>query len=194
MMDERSEERRRMVEQFVSRGLRNEAVLAAMRTVPREAFIAAELAEFAYEDAPLPIDAGQTISQPYIVAAMTAALELAPRDRALEVGTGSGYAAAVLSRIADEVYTIEPKSTDGVSHRMSIQRNGLKGSARRQLRTLRLTRSLCSTSVSIASSITASSSTPAICAMVGGGSRVERVGSGVPGPCTPMAMIGRPPS
>ena len=106
-MDERSEERRRMVEQFVSRGLRDEAVLAAMRAVPREAFIAAELAEFAYEDAPLPIEAGQTISQPYIVAAMTAALELAPRDRVLEVGTGSGYAAAVLSRIAAEVYTIE---------------------------------------------------------------------------------------
>jgi protein-L-isoaspartate(D-aspartate) O-methyltransferase len=106
-MDERSEERRRMVKQFAARGLRDEAVLAAMRSVPREAFIAAELAEFAYEDAPLPIEAGQTISQPYIVAAMTAALELAAGDCVLEVGTGTGYAAAVLSRIADEVYTIE---------------------------------------------------------------------------------------
>jgi len=106
-MDERTTERRRMVEQFVARGVRDEAVLAAMQSVPREAFITAELAEFAYEDAPLPIEAGQTISQPYIVAAMTAALELAAGDRVLEVGTGSGYAAAVLGRIADQVYTIE---------------------------------------------------------------------------------------
>src|SRR5690606_15771221 len=83
------------------------AVLEAMQSVPREAFVAGELAEFAYEDAPLPIEAGQTISQPYIVALMTAALELEPRDRVLEVGTGSGYAAAVLGRVAAEVYTIE---------------------------------------------------------------------------------------
>ena len=99
--------RQRMIEQFVSRGLDDQAVLAAMQTVPREAFVAAELAEFAYEDAPLPIDAGQTISQPYIVAMMTAALELRPDDRVLEIGTGSGYAAAVLSQIAASVYTIE---------------------------------------------------------------------------------------
>jgi protein-L-isoaspartate(D-aspartate) O-methyltransferase len=97
-----------MVERhLVARGIHDPAVLEAMRTVPREAFIAAELAEFAYEDAPLPIESGQTISQPYIVAAMTAALELQPSDRVLEVGTGSGYAAAVLSRIAREVYTVE---------------------------------------------------------------------------------------
>jgi protein-L-isoaspartate(D-aspartate) O-methyltransferase len=107
-MDEHSEERRRMVERhLVARGIHDAAVLDAMRAVPREAFIAAELAEFAYEDAPLPIDAGQTISQPYIVAAMTASLELHPQDRVLEIGTGSGYAAAVLSRIAAEVYTVE---------------------------------------------------------------------------------------
>src|SRR4030095_4459227 len=106
-MEERSEERRRMIEQFIARGVRDERVLAAMRTVPREAFIAAELAEFAYEDAPLPIEAGQTISQPYIVAEMTAALELEPHHRVLEIGTGSGYAAAVLSRVAAEVYTVE---------------------------------------------------------------------------------------
>ena len=107
-MDEHGQERRRMVERhLVARGVRDAAVLAAMQTVPREAFIAAELAEFAYEDAPLPIDAGQTISQPYIVAAMTAALELEPHHRVLEIGTGSGYAAAVLSRIAAEVYTVE---------------------------------------------------------------------------------------
>ena len=76
-MHDHSEERRRMVERHLeARGVRDPAVLEAMRTVPREAFIAAELAEFAYEDAPLPIEAGQTISQPYIVAEMTAALEL----------------------------------------------------------------------------------------------------------------------
>lgn len=107
-MDDYSEERRRMVERhLIARGIRDPAVLHAMRTVPREAFIAGELAEFAYEDAPLPIEAGQTISQPYIVAAMTAALELRESDRVLEIGTGSGYAAAVLSRIAADVYTVE---------------------------------------------------------------------------------------
>ncbi|HYD48211.1 MAG TPA: protein-L-isoaspartate(D-aspartate) O-methyltransferase [Terriglobales bacterium] len=103
-----SEARERMIERhLVARGIHDPAVLAAMRSVPREEFLAAELAEFAYEDAPLPIEEGQTISQPYIVAAMIEALELAPDDRVLEVGTGSGYAAAVLSRVAREVYTIE---------------------------------------------------------------------------------------
>ncbi len=107
-MDLSIEPRRRMVERhLVSRGIRDAAVLAAMREVPREAFLPNELAEFAYEDAPLPIEAGQTISQPYVVALMTAALELAPRERVLEIGTGSGYAAAVLSRVAAEVYTVE---------------------------------------------------------------------------------------
>jgi protein-L-isoaspartate(D-aspartate) O-methyltransferase len=107
-MDDHREERRRMVERHLeARGVRDAAVLAAMRSVPREAFIAGELAEFAYEDTPLPIEAGQTISQPYIVAEMTAALELEPHHRVLEIGTGSGYAAAVLSRIAAEVYTVE---------------------------------------------------------------------------------------
>jgi protein-L-isoaspartate(D-aspartate) O-methyltransferase len=97
-----------MVEQqIVSRGVSDEHVLDAMRTVPRERFVPEELQEFAYEDAPLPIEAGQTISQPYIVALMIEALELNRADRVLEVGTGSGYAASVLSRIAAEVYGIE---------------------------------------------------------------------------------------
>ena len=123
-MDKHTEERRRMVDtHLATRGVRDAAVLDAMRTVPREAFIAAALAEFAYEDAPLPIDAGQTISQPYIVAAMTAALELRPHDRVLEIGTGSGYAAAVLSRIAAEVYTVE-------------RHEELAAAAERRLRTL----------------------------------------------------------
>src|SRR4051794_39112870 len=107
-MKQRARDRDEMIEtQLRSRGIRDERVLDAMRAVPREAFIAGELAEFAYEDAPLPIEAGQTISQPYIVAAMIVALELSPAARVLEVGTGSGYAAAVLSRLAAGVYTIE---------------------------------------------------------------------------------------
>jgi protein-L-isoaspartate(D-aspartate) O-methyltransferase len=108
MTHDRDAERRRMVDaQLVARGIDDPAVLEAMRTVPREAFLTGELAEFAYEDAPLPIEAGQTISQPYIVAAMLAALEIEPGDRVLEIGTGSGYAAAVMSRVAREVYTVE---------------------------------------------------------------------------------------
>ncbi len=93
--------------QIAARGVRDPRILEAMRTVPREAFLPPELAEFAYEDHPLPIAEGQTISQPYIVALMTAALQLEPRDRVLEIGTGSGYAAAILGRVAHEVYTIE---------------------------------------------------------------------------------------
>ena len=92
---------------IAARGVRDPAVLTAMRSVPREAFLPPELEEFAYTDAPLPIERGQTISQPYIVALMTAAAALRPGDRVLEVGTGSGYAAAILGRIAREVYTVE---------------------------------------------------------------------------------------
>jgi protein-L-isoaspartate(D-aspartate) O-methyltransferase len=89
------------------RGIYDPEVLAAMREVPREEFVPAELAEKAYEDYPLPIDEGQTISQPYMVAYMAESLELAPTERVLEIGTGSGYSAAVLSRLAAEVYTVE---------------------------------------------------------------------------------------
>ncbi len=88
-------------------GIRDETVLKAMANVPREKFVGINLLEFAYDDSPLPIEEGQTISQPYIVALMTEALMLKPGDRVLEVGTGSGYAAAVLGEVADEVYTIE---------------------------------------------------------------------------------------
>jgi protein-L-isoaspartate(D-aspartate) O-methyltransferase len=97
--------------QIAGRGVRDPRVLEAMRQVPREAFVAEALAEFAYEDAPLPIEEGQTISQPYIVALMIEAAEVKPGDRVLDVGTGSGYAAAVLSRIAGEVYAIERHGT-----------------------------------------------------------------------------------
>jgi protein-L-isoaspartate(D-aspartate) O-methyltransferase len=93
--------------QLAARGLHDQSVLDAVNAVPREEFVPTDLVEFAYSDAPLPIAASQTISQPYIVALMTAALELKPGERALEVGTGSGYAAAVLAEIATDVYTIE---------------------------------------------------------------------------------------
>ncbi len=93
--------------QLAARGLRDNKVLDAVNAVPREKFVPPELVEFAYSDSPLPIAASQTISQPYIVALMTAALELTPTDRVLEIGTGSGYAAAILAELADQVYSIE---------------------------------------------------------------------------------------
>jgi protein-L-isoaspartate(D-aspartate) O-methyltransferase len=97
-----------MVEhQIAARGVRSEAVLNAMRKVTRESFLPDRMQEFAYEDAPLPIEADQTISQPYIVALMTEALALKGGEKVLEIGTGSGYAAAVLAEIAGEVYTLE---------------------------------------------------------------------------------------
>ena len=94
-------------EQLAGRGIRDRRVLAAMAAVPRERFIDPGQAAFAYDDGPLPIGEGQTISQPYIVARMIEVLRLAPADRVLEIGTGSGYAAAVLAEIAAEVYTVE---------------------------------------------------------------------------------------
>jgi protein-L-isoaspartate(D-aspartate) O-methyltransferase len=100
--------RKEMVENAIfARGVRSELVLSAMRTVPREAFLPERLREFAYEDSPLPIEEGQTISQPYIVAFMTEALALRGGEKVLEIGAGSGYAAAVLSEIAADVYTVE---------------------------------------------------------------------------------------
>jgi protein-L-isoaspartate(D-aspartate) O-methyltransferase len=100
--------RERMVERdILGRGIRDRAVLAAMRAVPREEFVPVRHRDLAYEDGPLPIARDQTISQPYIVALMVASLGLEGGERVLDVGTGSGYAAAVLSRIAARVYTIE---------------------------------------------------------------------------------------
>jgi protein-L-isoaspartate(D-aspartate) O-methyltransferase len=97
-----------MVERAIrARGVRSKLVLDAMRAVPREDFLPANLREFAYEDSPLPIEAEQTISQPYIVAFMIEALNLEGGERVLEIGAGSGYAAAVLSKIAGDVYTVE---------------------------------------------------------------------------------------
>lgn len=100
--------RRRMVdEQIRARGVGDPKVLEAMSRAPRERFVPSDLQESAYDDNPLPIGHGQTISQPFIVALMVEALELQPGERVLEVGTGSGYAAAVLAEIADAVFTIE---------------------------------------------------------------------------------------
>jgi protein-L-isoaspartate(D-aspartate) O-methyltransferase len=97
-----------MVEQqLVPMGIRDSAVLAAMGEVPRELFVPAGMRNYAYEDGPLPIEQGQTISQPFMVAYMAQALELTRTDRVLEIGTGSGYAAAVVSRLAGEVHSIE---------------------------------------------------------------------------------------
>ena len=93
--------------QIISRGIDDPLVVEAMRRVHREAFVPGSLRDAAYEDGPLPIGAGQTISQPYIVALMTDALELRGGERVLDIGTGSGYAAAVLACIAAEVFSIE---------------------------------------------------------------------------------------
>ena len=96
-----------MRDHLLARGIRDAAVVRAMREVPREKFLPPEMERFAYDDGPLPIQAGQTISQPYIVAYMIEALELRGQERVLEIGTGSGYAAAVLSLCAAEVFTVE---------------------------------------------------------------------------------------
>jgi len=93
--------------QIRERGIRDQRVLAAMLEVPRHEFVQESLQADAYEDRPLPIGAGQTISQPYIVAVMLEYLRLQPTDRVLEVGTGSGYVTALLSRICGEVYSVE---------------------------------------------------------------------------------------
>jgi protein-L-isoaspartate(D-aspartate) O-methyltransferase len=94
-------------EQIVARGVAAPRVVAAMSEVAREEFVPADQRSFAYEDRPLPIGDGQTISQPYIVAVMIEALQLKPGDTVLEIGTGSGYVAALLSKIAGEVFTVE---------------------------------------------------------------------------------------
>ncbi|MDD4169379.1 MAG: protein-L-isoaspartate(D-aspartate) O-methyltransferase, partial [Desulfotomaculaceae bacterium] len=106
--DSHADERKQMVEeQLIPRGIKNRNVLQSMMTVPRHCFVPKQYQAFAYDDCPLPISAGQTISQPYIVALMAEALEPVNMDKILEIGTGSGYAAAVLSRIVAMVYTIE---------------------------------------------------------------------------------------
>ncbi len=104
----RQRERDHMVrEQLLARGIREHAVIRALRTIPRHEFVPAGALAEAYDDHPLPIGYGQTISQPYIVAYMTEALHLKPHERVLEIGTGSGYQAAILAQLAATVLTIE---------------------------------------------------------------------------------------
>jgi protein-L-isoaspartate(D-aspartate) O-methyltransferase len=107
-----------------ARGIADPLVLAAMAEVPREAFVAEPLQEFAYEDGALPIEAGQTISQPYIVACMVELAQVKPGDKVLEVGAGSGYASAVLSRIAGRVYAIERYTELAALARARLKRLG----------------------------------------------------------------------
>nr|WP_240910091.1 protein-L-isoaspartate(D-aspartate) O-methyltransferase [Desulfopila sp. IMCC35008] len=112
MSDRYSTIREKMVhEQIVARGVSDQRTLEAMATVPRHLFVDDAMRARAYGDYPLPIAAGQTISQPYIVASMTEALQLKGSERVLEIGTGSGYQAAVLSRLCEQVYTIERINT-----------------------------------------------------------------------------------
>ncbi|MCD6170590.1 MAG: protein-L-isoaspartate(D-aspartate) O-methyltransferase [Candidatus Latescibacteria bacterium] len=112
--------------QIKARGIRDSRVLEAMAKVPRHEFVPEAYRDMAYSDTPLPIGEGQTISQPYIVALMTEALELNAGDRVLEVGTGSGYHAAVLSEIAKEVYTIEIIESLGRRAEERLKRLGYK--------------------------------------------------------------------
>jgi protein-L-isoaspartate(D-aspartate) O-methyltransferase len=108
VLTDRALDRESMVDrQLRRRGIRDDGLLEAFRSVPREAFVGDSVAEFAYEDTALPIEEGQTISQPYIVAVMVQALDLRPTDRVLEVGAGSGYAVAILARRAERVFAIE---------------------------------------------------------------------------------------
>src|SRR5436853_875811 len=118
-------ERQRMVlGQLMPRGVHEERVLAAMAKVPREEFVAQDSRTASYTDQPLPIGYGQTISQPFIVAFMTEQLRLAPGDRVLEIGTGSGYQAAILAELVAEVYTIEIVEPLAKAAEATLQRLG----------------------------------------------------------------------
>jgi protein-L-isoaspartate(D-aspartate) O-methyltransferase len=116
------EQREQMVSaQILSRGIKDHRVLNAMKETPRHLFVSPEIAEMAYEDRPLPIGHGQTISQPYIVALMTELARLGAADRVLEIGTGSGYQAAILSRLVAQVYTIEYIEALGLEARKRLK-------------------------------------------------------------------------
>ncbi|MGE5233196.1 MAG: protein-L-isoaspartate(D-aspartate) O-methyltransferase [Acidobacteriota bacterium] len=120
-------QRRSMVEQQIERrGVTAPSVLSAMGEVPRHLFVPPGYRDKAYEDSPLPIGNGQTISQPYVVALMTQLLDLKPGDRVLEIGTGSGYQAAVLSKLVKDVYTIEILEPLGLQAERTLQEIGAK--------------------------------------------------------------------
>jgi protein-L-isoaspartate(D-aspartate) O-methyltransferase len=127
MRSEQRERRDRMVEiQLARRGIRDRAIMLAMRKVPREQFVPLPLAQYSYDDTPLPIGGNQTISQPYMVALMADALSLEPSDKVLEIGTGSGYATAVLAEIAAEVFTIERHAALHAAARVRLQALGYR--------------------------------------------------------------------
>ncbi|MBC2667318.1 protein-L-isoaspartate(D-aspartate) O-methyltransferase [Novosphingobium flavum] len=121
-----SDEQRRIMAdcQIKARGITNPRLLAAFERVPREAFVPDALSEYALDDMPLPIGDGQTISQPYIVALMIDAADLRPSARVLEIGTGSGYAAAVLAQLAREVFTVERLEALAASARQRLAELG----------------------------------------------------------------------
>jgi len=122
------EERRLMIQiQLRHRGIRDERVLDAMFNVPRHEFVPPSLVSAAYDDRPLPLGEAETISQPYIVAAMTEAADVHPGDRALEVGSGSGYQAAILAYLGARVYTIERNAVLAQSARERLARLGYDG-------------------------------------------------------------------
>lgn len=128
-----AELRMRMVEsQIAARGVRDQRVLQAMRTVPRHLFVPENLQGAAYDDSPLPIGHGQTISQPYIVAVMTECLRLKGGERVLEVGTGSGYQAAVLATLVDSVFSVEIVGPLANEARERLRRLGYKNVVVRQ--------------------------------------------------------------
>lgn len=119
--------RQQMVkEQIIARGIKDERVISACLKVPRHKFVPAELKGLAYQDSPLPIGYGQTISQPYIVALMTELAQIKPEDKVLEIGTGSGYQAAILAELAKEVYTIEILKPLAESSRIRLKKLGYK--------------------------------------------------------------------
>jgi protein-L-isoaspartate(D-aspartate) O-methyltransferase len=113
-------------QQLMSRGIHDERVLAAMAKVPREEFVPSEAHDFSYTDQPLPIGYGQTISQPFIVALMTEQLQPSPKHRVLEVGTGSGYQAAILGELVVEVYSVEIVEPLARNAEATLQRLGYK--------------------------------------------------------------------
>lgn len=125
VIDFREARERMVVRQIVARGIRDVNVLSAMRRVPREEFVPAQLREFAYDDGALPIAHQQAISQPAIVAQMMEAAELGPSDRVLDVGTGSGYAAAIAAAIVAHVHSVERDPVLADSARETLARLGI---------------------------------------------------------------------
>ena len=129
MINEKKERNRMVDDQIIPRGVRDERVLAALRKVPRHEFLPEAIRGMAYADNALPIGEGQTISQPYMVALMTELLALKGTERVLEIGTGSGYQAAVLAELCEKVYTVERIKTLADRARATLDRLGYRSIA-----------------------------------------------------------------